>query len=138
MQEPDENRTVLVPELDNRTPEAPAPSGHGDGEGPQAASRSRPNWKLRVGLGAAALVLCVAAAIWYFRFIAPYESTDNAAIEGHVMPVAPQVAGRIARLAVQDNQEVSKGDLLLEIDARDYEVRLAKAQAQSGSSARAA
>jgi membrane fusion protein (multidrug efflux system) len=45
------------------------------------------------------------------------------------MPVAPQVAGRIARLAVQDNQEVGKDELLLEIDARDYEVRLAKAQA---------
>jgi membrane fusion protein (multidrug efflux system) len=129
MQKPDENRTVLVPELDNRTPEARGTGGNGDGDSQQSVSESRPRRKLHFALGAAVLVLGVAAAIWYFRFIAPYESTDNAAIEGHVMPVAPQVAGRIARLAIQDNQEVRKGDLLLEIDPRDYEVRLSKAQA---------
>jgi membrane fusion protein, multidrug efflux system len=119
---------MLVPDAEKHRSEAPAHGRNGEGESPQGASKGRPNWKLRVGLGAAVLVLGVATGLWYFRFVVPFEATDNAAIEGHVMPVSPQVAGRIARMAIQDNQEVSKGDLLLEIDARDYEVRLAKAQ----------
>ena len=125
----DENRKVPIPEADSLTAGAPGTGGNGEGDSQQSVSGSRRSGMLRFGLGAAAMVVGVAAAVWYFRFIAPYESTDNAAIEGHVMPVAPQVAGRVARLAVQDNQEVRKGELLLEIDGRDYEIRLAKVQA---------
>ena len=43
--------------------------------------------------------------------------------------IAAQVPGRVAQLFVEDNQEVKKGDLLLQIDPRDYEARLAQAQA---------
>jgi membrane fusion protein (multidrug efflux system) len=75
------------------------------------------------------LVLGVAVAVWHFHFVAPFESTDNAAIEGHVMPVAPQVPGRIVRVVVHDNQDVKQGDLLLQLDMREYDVRLTKARA---------
>jgi membrane fusion protein, multidrug efflux system len=84
---------------------------------------------LRISTAVVAVVLGVAAVAWYCQFIAPFESTDNAAIEGHVMPIAPQVPGRIVHLLVRDNQEVKKDDVLLEIDTRDYEVKLAQAQA---------
>jgi membrane fusion protein (multidrug efflux system) len=80
-------------------------------------------------LSAAALILAGAVGAYYFRFMAPFESTDNASIESRVTPIAPQVSGRVARLLVQDNQDVRKGDLLLEIDPRDYEARLAQARA---------
>ncbi len=131
MSKHEENRNVLV-EADCPTREStatPETDGNGETDSLKPANRGRPGGMLRAGLGLAGVVLAVAAAVWYFRFIAPFESTDNAAFEGRVMPVAPQVAGRIAQLLVQDNQEVKQGELLLQIDARDYEVRLAKAQA---------
>jgi membrane fusion protein (multidrug efflux system) len=77
----------------------------------------------------AALIVAAAAGAYYFWFVVPFESTDDAFLEGHVIPMASQVSGRVAQLLVQDNQEVQRGDLILEIDPRDYEAKLAQAQA---------
>jgi len=78
---------------------------------------------------AAVLVVIVGVLLYYFFFVAPYESTDDAFIDGHAIAIAPQVAGRVARLLINDNQEVKKGDTLVEIDPRDYETKLAQARA---------
>ena len=82
-------------------------------------------------LVAAAIVLIVLVAVifYYLRFIAPFESTDDAFIEGDATPIAPQVAGQVVRLLVRDNQEVNAGDLLLEIDPREYQAKVDQAQA---------
>jgi membrane fusion protein, multidrug efflux system len=78
---------------------------------------------------AAILVVILGVILYYFFFVAPYESTDDAFIDGHAIAIAPQVAGRVARLLVNDNQDVKKGDTLVEIDSRDYETKLAQARA---------
>ena len=80
-------------------------------------------------IGAAILVVLVGVLLYYFFFVAPYESTDDAFIDGHAISIAPQVAGRVARLLVTDNQDLKKGDILVEIDPRDYETKLAQARA---------
>ena len=81
-------------------------------------------------LGAAAvLVVALAAGVYYFRLVLPYESTDNAFIEGNVIPLASQVPGRVAELLVTDNQAVKQGEVILKIDPRDYEASLAQARA---------
>jgi membrane fusion protein (multidrug efflux system) len=72
----------------------------------------------------AVLLLVAAGTAYYFIFLAPYESTDDAFIEGHVTAVSPQVDGRVVNLLVKDNQSVKAGDLLLQIDPRDYAVKL--------------
>jgi membrane fusion protein (multidrug efflux system) len=77
----------------------------------------------------AALLVVLATGVYYFRFVAPYESTDNAFIEGNVIPMASQVPGRVAELLVKDNQAVKQGDVILKIDPRDYEASLAQARA---------
>ena len=59
-------------------------------------------------------------AFYYARFIAPFESTDDAFIEAHITPIAPQVTGRVSEVLVSDNQLVKPGDLLLQIDPSDY------------------
>jgi membrane fusion protein (multidrug efflux system) len=92
---------------------------------PPTGSRRR----LPIIIIAAVLVLIVGVVLYYFFFVAPYESTDDAFIDGHAIAIAPQVAGRVARLLVNDNQEVKKGDTLVEIDPRDYETKQAQAQA---------
>jgi membrane fusion protein (multidrug efflux system) len=58
-----------------------------------------------------------------------YQSTDDAFIAGHITMIGPRVAGHVAKVAVEDNQYVEQGDLLLELDPRDFEVKLAAAKA---------
>ena len=50
-----------------------------------------------------------------------YQSTDDAFIEGRMVSVSPKVAGQVTKLCVDDNDYVKEGQLLLEIDSRDYQ-----------------
>ena len=59
-----------------------------------------------------------------------YQSTDDAFVEGHIVSIAPRVEGPVLKLLIDDNQLVKKGDLLLEIDPKDYEVKLQQAKAK--------
>ena len=85
--------------------------------------------KFKLIVGAVVSVVLVAVIFYYLRFVAPYESTDDAFIDGYVTLISPRVPGQIQRLLVTDNQEVKEGDVLVEIDPRDYEARLAQARA---------
>lgn len=51
-------------------------------------------------------------------------STDDAHVDGPVVTVAARVAGPVARVHVRDNEEVRAGQLLVEVDPRDYQVRV--------------
>lgn len=59
-----------------------------------------------------------------------YQSTDDAFVEGHIVSIAPRVSGPVIKLLIKDNQEVKKGDLLLEIDPNDYIVALKQKEAK--------
>ncbi|WP_010302843.1 HlyD family secretion protein [Candidatus Odyssella thessalonicensis] len=61
------------------------------------------------------------------------ESTDDAAIEAHVIKICPKVSGYITILHVDDNQSVKKGQIIAEIDPRDYQLRVQAAQANLAS-----
>jgi len=80
-------------------------------------------------IGAAALTVLVMVVFYYFICVVPYESTDDAFIDGYVTLVSPRVPGQITQLLVKDNQEVKAGDVLVEIDPRDYEAKAAQARA---------
>jgi len=80
----------------------------------------------------AAAVLAIAAlAIGgrYYLWAVWHESTDDAFIDGHIVHVAPQVAGRVLQVSVTDNQPVRAGDLIVEIDPADFKVKLDQAVA---------
>jgi membrane fusion protein (multidrug efflux system) len=62
------------------------------------------------------------------------EKTDDAQVEAHVGSVAARVAGQVKRVLVRDNQEVKAGDLLVELDDRDQQVRLVAARADLAAS----
>jgi membrane fusion protein (multidrug efflux system) len=51
-------------------------------------------------------------------------STDDAYVNGHVTYVAPRVAGQVSRVLVDDNDPVSKGDLLVQLDREPYQVQV--------------
>ena len=79
-------------------------------------------------LGGLAIALVV-AGFFVWRYLSPRESTDDAQVSGHVSPVAARVAGTVATVVVNDNQPVKAGDVLVEIDPRDYQLALARAEA---------
>jgi len=78
---------------------------------------------------ALSLLIIGAAAAYYFLAVRPYETTDDAFIDGHMIQISPQVSGHVLTVLIDDNQLVKKGDPLAQIDPRDYDVALAQARA---------
>lgn len=78
-----------------------------------------------------ALVLLVAAVfgVRYWLYARAHETTDDAFIDGRIVQVSPKVSGYVAKVYVKDNQAVKAGDLVAELDARDFEARLDQAKA---------
>src|ERR1051325_7767735 len=56
-------------------------------------------------------------------------STDNAQVDGHIVPILPKVGGFVTEVRIDENQNVKAGDTLVVLDDRDYKVRLAQAGA---------
>jgi membrane fusion protein (multidrug efflux system) len=75
-------------------------------------------------IGAAALVFGVIIGLVFFAHFQSYESTDDAFIDVHSVNISSKVAGRVARVLVTDNQEVKKGDVLVELDPRDFDAQV--------------
>jgi membrane fusion protein (multidrug efflux system) len=67
--------------------------------------------------------------LYYYFYALSHISTDDAFIEGHAISISPKVSGHILKVYVDDNQQVKKGELLAEIDPRDYEARYKMAEA---------
>ncbi|RMD84871.1 MAG: HlyD family secretion protein [Candidatus Dadabacteria bacterium] len=84
-------------------------------------------WK--AALAFVILALAAGAARYYLHW-RHYETTDDAFIDGSIVEVAPQVAGRIAAVRVSDNQWVERGAVLVELDRKPLEARLAMERAQ--------
>ena len=87
------------------------------------------NRRFSVVLAVAGVAAVAAMTYAYVTFVAPYESTDDAFIEGDATPIAPQVAGRVVQLLVNDNQQVKQGEVLARIDAREYQAKADQASA---------
>ena len=77
----------------------------------------------------ASLVVLVVSGVTLGRYFSGFESTDDAQVDVHLYPVSARISGYIQKVNVDDNQWVSEGSTLVEIDPKDYEVALARAQA---------
>src|SRR5216683_4065830 len=119
------------PQAETRAPQAQSafPSAPDSEARYQRRSALLSNPRTKWGLIFAGLVLLV-AVFFLWRYLASYESTDDAQIDGHVNSVSARVSGHVLTLNVQDNQYVEKGTVLVEIDPADYEVAVAQARAE--------
>jgi membrane fusion protein (multidrug efflux system) len=75
------------------------------------------------------IVVLLVTGFFLWRYFGSYESTDDAQIDGHLNPVSARVSGHVQKLLVNDNQYVEAGAPLVQIDARDYQVLVARAKA---------
>jgi membrane fusion protein, multidrug efflux system len=98
--------------------------------------RPAARWLLILGL-----IALVVAGYFAWRYFSSYESTDDAQVDGYLYPVSARISGYVANVFVTDNQVVKAGQVLVEIDPRDYQVAVDQAQgalADAEASARAA
>lgn len=86
-------------------------------------------------LGALAAIGWGGKTVMYNR---NHESTDNAQVDGTIVPVLAKVGGYVAQVRAVDNQSVSAGALLVQIDTSEYAVRLAQAEAEYAAAVAAA
>src|SRR5437762_340456 len=93
-------------------------------EGSKSKTSGRGLW---IAIGAVVLV-AAAAIFWWLR--SGRESTDDAQIDGHITQIAAQVGGTVTKVNVLENQPVKSGDVLAEIDRRDYQVAVDRARAE--------
>ena len=81
-------------------------------------------------IGAASLTILVIAGVAYWLYARRFESTDDAFVEADITQVSPKVSAYVKKIYVSNNQRVHKGDLLVDLDTSDLEVKLAQAKAQ--------
>lgn len=75
--------------------------------------------------------LAIAAiSAWLYLHGGRIVSTDNAYIKADIIDVSSEITGRVMSVNVEDNQTVSKGDLLFTIDDRPYQIAVHRAEAQ--------
>ena len=77
----------------------------------------------------AAAVLVLVSSIFLWHYFTGFESTDDAQVDVHLYPVSARISGYVQAVHVGDNQYVQEGATLVEIDPEDYQVAVAKAQA---------
>ena len=86
----------------------------------------------RVLLIALLLLAIGAIAPFAWNYLQSYESTDDAQIDGHIDPLSSRIDGTVIRVYPEDDDLVKAGELLVEIDPRDYEVAVEQAKARLG------
>lgn len=109
----------------------PAPPDHAASLEAPPASTAKPKrrrrwWPIALGLLAAVLLIFGIPRLLHALNTV---STDDAYVNGYVTFVAPRVIGQVARVLVDDNNRVKKGDVLVELDPEPYQVQVAIKQA---------
>ena len=84
----------------------------------------RAKWVL---LAIAVLVIAVVAFVWHYYSLR--ESTDDAQVDGHIIPISARITGTTIRVLHDDNELVQAGTLLVELDPKDYQVAVDRARA---------
>lgn len=112
-------------------------NGHGSGSdnrsgnGNEKADRKARSKKPLIILAIVVVLLAIVAFVWWFM-TRNQVSTDDAFTDGNAITIAPKVAGYVVKLGVNDNIYVHKGDVLVEIDPREYRAQVDDARAQLG------
>jgi membrane fusion protein (multidrug efflux system) len=75
------------------------------------------------------VVVLLVIGFFAYRYFTSYESTDDAQVDGHINSISARISGHVVKLNVQDNQYVTAGTVLVEIDPADYQIAYERAKA---------
>ena len=89
------------------------------GEEKAISSHYRKKWLLRSIL-AVIIILAGIYLIPKYRYVLSHVSTDDAHIEGTIVPISAKVKGKVIKVFINDNQFVKAGEPLLKIYSGDY------------------
>lgn len=95
----------------------------------QPGSRWRRPSAARLIIAAAVLAVIVPTGIWAWHYFTSYVSTEDAQVDGHLVFINSRINGTILHVYVDDTAWVKKGQLLADIDRRDYKVVVEQAEA---------
>jgi membrane fusion protein, multidrug efflux system len=95
--------------------------------GPRKPSALK-NPRVRRGLLTAAVVIVLGGFLLWFHY-RNHESTDDAEVDGHIIPISSRVPGSVLDVLVHDNESVKQGQVLVQLDPRDYQAKLDDARA---------
>src|SRR5580700_3270444 len=84
---------------------------------------------VRIFIFVAIIAVLAIGGVYIWKYLNTYESTDDAQIDGHVNAISGRVTGNVIEILAEDEQFVKAGDVLVRIDPRDYEVAVARAEA---------
>src|SRR6266480_7182350 len=114
-------------ETEPQQPNPPSRNGKTVASATAASTSSKKKFVLPIAGVAALLVL-----LWAFQKISygrSHQSTDNAQVDGHIVPVLAKVGGYVKTVNVNENDRVNAGQPLVQLEDDDYRVRLQQAQA---------
>jgi membrane fusion protein (multidrug efflux system) len=75
------------------------------------------------------ILLLLAGGYFLWKHLNAYESTDDAQIDGHINAISARISGNVIQVLTDDEKYVKAGDVLVRIDPNDYQVAVAKAEA---------
>jgi membrane fusion protein (multidrug efflux system) len=84
---------------------------------------------LRIVVALLIVVVLAVSGLYLWRYLNTYESTDDAQVDGHIDAVSARISGQVIEVLAEDEKYVKAGDVLVRIDPKDYEVAVAKAEA---------
>jgi membrane fusion protein (multidrug efflux system) len=117
---PEQPQTAASPSTESRPVENGTKGAAGNGEG------RRKSLTAVLALG----IVIIIGAVSYYLYSRNYESTDDAQVSGHLNGITARVDGTVTAIHVEENQTVQAGQLIAELDSRDFQVALEQAQAQ--------
>lgn len=92
--------------------------------------------RLRRPLFALGIVVVAIGSGYFYLRGQRYASTDNAYVKATVVMISPEVTGKVAQIAVHENQSVKAGEVLVQLRERPYQIALAQAAASLDNTAR--
>src|SRR5712692_8124042 len=119
--------TTIEPEVSEQRPSRGEPAARPGAE-IRPATNGGKRGKIFAALGVVLLVL-IAGGVRKLIWSRTHVSSDNAQVDGHILPVLPKVGGYVQSIRVEENQAVKAGDTILAIDDKDYAAKLQQADA---------
>ena len=115
--------------IDRETVQRPGRPSPVSPEQPAAPAKAGSSRRTIFTIMGVVLLGLVAVGVRRWIYSLSHVSTDNAQVDGHIIPILPKVGGYVIEVRTDENRSVKAGDTLVVLDDRDYKARLAQAEA---------